>query len=208
MAAVASSLALYRGQRAPAGSPPSSSRARAIRRPWSFVLQDGQQPAPVTGSIAFHQARDTVTEKGGPGDEGSRQRPGHRLIRRRRLGPGNPVPAGLVAVAPLRRDQLVHPSLMAQATRWDAPGLPTPLPARTHRHGGRSRPSGLMAHPGRSPSRTAPGSRGPGPLSHDRHRCCRGPWVVQVAGVPMEIRHAGDGARQHFLQWLVGLGRC
>ena len=65
MAAVASSLALYRGQRAPAGSLPSSSRARAIRAPRSFVLQDGHQPAPVTGSIAFHQARDTVTEKGG-----------------------------------------------------------------------------------------------------------------------------------------------
>ena len=43
--------------------------------PWSFVLQDGQQPAPVTGSIAVHQARDTVAEKGGPGDEGPRQRP-------------------------------------------------------------------------------------------------------------------------------------
>ena len=37
--------------------------------PWSFVLQDGQQPAPVTCSIAVHQARDTVAEKGGPGDE-------------------------------------------------------------------------------------------------------------------------------------------
>ena len=57
--------------------------------PWSFVLQDRQQPAPVTGSIAFHQARDTVAEESGPGDEGRRQRPGHRLIRRRRLRAGS-----------------------------------------------------------------------------------------------------------------------
>jgi ABC-type Fe3+/spermidine/putrescine transport system ATPase subunit len=59
--------------------PASPSRITALKfpcprdqAPWSFVLQDGQQPAPVTGSIAFHQARDTVTEKGGPGDKGPR----------------------------------------------------------------------------------------------------------------------------------------
>jgi len=126
--------------------------------PWSFVLQDGQQPAPVTGSIVFHQARDTVTEKGGPGDEGPRQRPGHRLIRRRRPGPGDPVAAGAVTMAPLRRDQLVHPSLVGR------------------------RPDGMF-----------PDCR----LLGLRKRI-----DVAVGGVPVEIRHARDGARQHFLQLL------
>src|SRR5829696_4075965 len=55
--------------------PASASRITALKfpcprdqAPWSFVLQDGQQPAPVTRSIAFHQASDTVAEQGGPGD--------------------------------------------------------------------------------------------------------------------------------------------
>ena len=56
-----------------------------------------------------------LAEKGGPGDEGSRHRPGHRLVCRRRLGPSNPVTAGLIVMTPLRpADQLVHPSLVGR----------------------------------------------------------------------------------------------
>ena len=83
---------------------------------WSVLLHAAQQFRPVGHRVEIDQAGNAVAEQSGPTDLIMPPRSGDRLIGGRRLGAGDPVAVGLVAVAPLRRDELLHLVLV----RWRA----------------------------------------------------------------------------------------
>ena len=78
----------------------------------SVLLHVVQELQPIDHRVEIDQAVNAVAEQGSATDLVDLLRSSDRLIGSRRLGRGDPVAVGLVAVAPLCRDEFLHPVLV------------------------------------------------------------------------------------------------